>query len=408
MFAVDQRWGQALNMPKMRHFKQILPYLRLYNIIRFIDGKFVELLHDIGKTLQREHSNHHTTHKEQVSNQSFRMLTMLYVLNGGSWGLDMSHRLGPRCLNLRDPKNLTRVNPAIASFQIDPNFPQQHKFQITGLYSQTAIPTAISQIQQHHYIASLMSLVNNGLDTISYKISFQHLINKHNKFTIRKIKQFRFHDHHSSFVINFANKHKCLMKNNNNQICEFSNTYKISYPGNQDILVAFGAAWPIYRSNTTSQWIDNKYNSMDFIDFQQRRLQWFYLTNMQEPVILIHECVPFDEIQSRLPPDWRNITPTQFYKDFAFNMHKLREDINDIKQQHPRRDIQCPCGPVFKCKRHKRNKCRNCTTTHEVYSRKKWKVEWICNTIANNQYRILDSKNGLNMSLMQTVQYEHK
>ena len=401
---VENRWGQALNIPKMRHFKQIFPYLRLFNLIRFMDGKFVELLHDIGKTLQREHSNHHTTHKEQVSKQSFRMLTMLYIMNGGKWGLDMEHHLGNRCLNLRDPKDATRLNPAITNFKIPIQSPQQHKFQITGLYDKEREPSTIQQILQHRKTNIFMQFVNHGLDSLNNNLTWKQLINDNN-INVRTVKQFRFHQHHSSFVVNFANKHICLMKNNNNQVCKFKRVYLIQYPGNRDILIGYGSIWPIYHSNTTTQWIDNKFNSMDFIDNDDRHAQFFFVTNMQEPIILIHECVSFDNIQSTLPSDWQNVSSHQFYTDFAFNMHKIKQDIQDQPQEAQNR-MQCPCGPVFKCKEHHRRHCQQCTTHNEVYSRQKWNVSWQCNTNRNTQYRILDAQNGFNMTLMKTVQSE--
>ena len=400
--AVDERWGHSLNTPKMRHFKQIFAYLRLYNQIRFIDGKFVELLHDIGKTLQSNHSNHHTTHKEQVSSQCFHQFTLMYAVNGGHWGPNMQYCLGNACLNLRNPKNLTDINPVLKSFRIPSQTHQQHKIQITGLYKMNMIPSPTQQILNHTQNRQFMTYINHGLDSLNVWITWNELVTNPN-VRIRKIKQFRFHNNHCSFVLNFENHHKCMMKNNNNQICVFTNAYRIQYPDNQDILLAFGDVWPIYPSNQNTQWIDNKFQSMDYIDQNDHKLQWFYLTNMEEPILLIHECVSFETVRDQLPNNWRSVTNISFHKDFAYNMSKLKQDIDEMQHGSP---TNIPCGPNFKCKRHYRHLCRQCTRNHEQYSRQRWRVFWICNTAYNSQYRILDSKNGFNMTLMKTVQYE--
>ena len=401
---VDARWGTALNTPKMRHFKQIFAYMRLYNVIRFIDGKFVELLHDIGKTLQSHHSNHHTTHKEQLSAQSFHMLTMFYAINGGHWGTDMTCRLGHGCLNLRNPTNLTQINPVLKSFKIPKQCPTQHKIQITGLYNKDIIPSPTQAILINRRLKEFMQHINHGLDSLNHSISWSNLLATPN-VSISQIKHFRFHQHHCSFTVNFAQNHECIMSNYNNQVCEFRQAFLIEYPGNNDIIMAFGSVSPIYRSNQSTLWIDNDFNSMDFIDSNNKSNHWFYLTNMKEPVILIHECVSFESIKNTLPHQWRQVSNISFHKDFAYNINKVKQDIEHI-QSHSRhnRAMHCPCGPVFKCKKHSRRMCRHCQNQNETYSRHRWNVQWVCNKEYSTQYRILDMANGLNMTLMKTVQ----
>ena len=146
----------------MRQFKQIFGYLKLYGVIRFFDGKFVELLHDIGKSLQSKHSNHHSKHKQQISKQSFRFLTMFYAVNGGKWGLNMSHCLGHHCVNLRDPKNPHKINNVLKNWKIPKQHCQQHKIQITVLYK--ANESHLAEIKNTHKRNEFMQLLNNVLN----------------------------------------------------------------------------------------------------------------------------------------------------------------------------------------------------------------------------------------------------
>ena len=83
---VDDQWGDDMNTPKTRGLKEFLISLKLFNNNDFIDGKKVELSHILPKWLQKKFSNHKGLMKYWVSIKCFRILTLLYVMNGGKWG----------------------------------------------------------------------------------------------------------------------------------------------------------------------------------------------------------------------------------------------------------------------------------------------------------------------------------
>ena len=300
---MDQCWRQTMNIQKMRHFKQIFAYLKLYNIIRFIDGKFVELLHDIGKSLQSKHSNHHSKHKEQISRQSFRFLTMLYIINGGKWGLNMSHCLGNCCINLRDPTDPNKINLILKNLKIPKQHAAQQKIQITILYNKDFL--TVQEIENNGKTDEFMQLINNGL-TYNNTLTWAS-VKRNKKIVIRKIQCLRFHEHHRSFAINFDKEQTCVVKTNTNHICQFSKAYVVRAVGSRDVIVGFGCFWLIIPSQQSSQWVSKNFKSMDSVNKNKRANGWFYLTNIEEPVFLFHECVSFQSVQSTLPNDWRAV-----------------------------------------------------------------------------------------------------
>ena len=194
------------------------------------------------------------------------------------------------------------------------------------------------------------------------------------------------------------------MKTNTNHICQFSHVYVVRVVAHEDVILGFGSFWPVVKSSQRNKWLKNQWKSMDYIDKKQHVEGFFYVTNVVEPVILIHECLSFASVRSTLSHDWRAMDPIDFCKNYAYNMHKLQEEYLAISNRKRQAKIRLPCGPHFKCKKHDRMHCRRCMTQREVYNKKKWNVIWWCNTKHCSIYRILDEQNGLNMTLMQTVQ----
>ena len=89
-------------------------------------------------------------------------------------------------------------------------------------------------------------------------------------------------------------------------------------------------------------------------------------------------------------------------------MRKLLLDKHEYHSKKVRNDIQLPCGPIFKCKQHSRSRCEQCTVHNHYFDQKQWTMKWVCNKHVESRFRILDSKNGLHMTLMKTVEQSHR
>ena len=132
------------------------------------------------------------------------------------------------------------------------------------------------------------------------------------------------------------------------------------------------------------------------------------MTQIEEPVFLIHNCVPFADIRVNIQlkdESFEHLTKYNFYQNLIWNSHQCHE----YKQQHPNeRNIILPCGPRYICKKHNLCYCiicsRNNISNKPQYNQQQWKIEWKCNTHINPHFWIFDSNNGLVMTLMKTVQ----
>ncbi|MGB1097578.1 MAG: hypothetical protein ACPG2Y_03190 [Acholeplasmataceae bacterium] len=193
------------------------------------------------------------------------------------------------------------------------------------------------------------------------------------------------------------------MKTNNNYIFKFETAYSFQYRDYDEILLAWGTLWPIIKSDRKFDWKNDKFTSMDKINKKQRKQGWFFMTNLIEPVFLLHSCVSLDRVKDNYPtmkghiPDWRTEPSSTFYHHLTLNMHNLILESDDHKQ------MELPCGPVYKCKKHDKSRCWECPHTECKHDFKYWKVGWRCNESTEPHFMILDSKNGLVMTLMETV-----
>lgn len=71
----------------------------------FIDGKELEIYHKLPKWLQQKFSNHKGLSKYWISIKCFRMLSLLYIMNGGKWGPNWKYEIGTEGIKLKDLKD---------------------------------------------------------------------------------------------------------------------------------------------------------------------------------------------------------------------------------------------------------------------------------------------------------------
>ena len=78
------------------------------------------------------------------------------------------------------------------------------------------------------------------------------------------------------------------------------------------------------------------------------------MTNLIEPVFLLHCCVTVEDVQHTFPtlcediPNWRKLDQSVFYQQLTIQLHHLLIE----KEEGNLENTQLPCGPVYQCKKH--------------------------------------------------------
>ena len=411
-----------MSTPKMRQFKQILVCLQLWNCNVFFDGKKLEFSHQRGKNKQTKNNNHKQAFKTAVTNNDAKNLQMSYALGGGRWGNEFQYSLGEACLSLKDPKNVNMPNPAMKHFLIPRGIGSKCKIHPSQYFGDKKkgeegawrkqdpmsykSSVAINSIIEDGHLAELMLHINSASPPDAPDLTWREL-QAHPFWNIKKISAFRFFNHQQSFSMTLGGKKTSIVKTTNNHVFKFKNAYRFKYRDDLEIILAFGILWPIHASATPHNWLNDTFDSMDYVDMRERKNSWYFCTNFLEPVFLLHKCVTFDQIRHTLPRSWRSKNSEAFYHNYAFNKHQLMLDKDEYHCSKIRRGIQLPCGPIFKCKRHSVSRCQECSADNNYFDQKQWKMKFHCNKNVSSHFRVLDSKNGLHMTLMKTVKKSH-
>lgn len=405
-----------MSMPKMRQYKQLDLCLFLWGNNTFFDGIKVEFLHKFYKWLQKDQNNYKLNYKQMVTLSSTKQLSKRFALNGGKWGPNLNYCMGRLCRTLKNPKDHSKPNPALINYLIPTGTSGIRKVEVTGCEGKDHQPTAICQLNQqlvkHKDRQILMNFINNGSHSWSdSNISWADIQSNNSNWQVQKITHFRFHCHDASFAMSLSKETRCIMKTDQNYVFQFANAYKIQHLDHEPILLARGTFWKIESSKRQYKWLNDQFSSLDLIDYNKRTNGWYSMTNLVEPVFIIHRCVRFNDVIDTLPREWRKHgIHKAFYRDYTFNMHQLMLEKDELCRDNSKRKrkrgekICLPCGPVFQCKLHKRLRCNQCSTNFMVFPRSHWKNKWKCNTQYNSCFYVLDSKNGLAMTLMKTVQ----
>lgn len=383
----------------MRQFKQMFLSLKLWQTNKHADGIKLEKKHWDGKNKQTKHENFKKKFKNSVMDDAANQLKMKFACNGGRWGCFLQCSLGRSCLRLHCPKNPQQPNKAIKPFLIPKTVQPQPKIHPTRFIRKNARPSVHTLIESHGKLNELLLLVNAVVHWTQHSFTWSHI--KSSRFwDIRKIRNFRFHGSKSSFAIDLTTD-KCIVKMNSNHVFQFQHAYRVQHDRMDDVIIGFGTFWAIKPSANPNTWVNDKFSSMDYINKQEATTGWCYLTNILEPVFLLHNCVSFGSVQKMYGAEWKDKNKHDFHKDYAFNMHKLIEYRNNNRQI--KNKSQLPCGPVFKCKLHSKIKCRRCVEIADVFTPDKWIMKWICNENHHPHFWVFDQKNGLCMTLMKTV-----
>ena len=225
------------------------------------------------------------------------------------------------------------------------------------------------------------------------------------KWNVRQIKSFIFHQGHASFAMSFAKKingktNVCLVKLSQGFVMKFDTAIQIVLNDNQCAYLCKDSYWPLEQPTNPNSWLDDYYTSMNCINNGKKQTGWSILTNIEEPVFLIHNCVCFEQIRNQLPPQMNDINQFDYVQNmihWSNQMHNYK--CNNLPRTH---HMQLPCGPFYQCKLHSTQICETCTERHNVYPQHKWTLKWNCNVHTNPHCFVWDQTNGLVMTMMKT------
>ena len=387
----------------MRGLKQIFPCLALFGNNKFIDGKIIEHSHLWGKNWQLQHNNFRLPFKETVSKHAARMTSMLYIFNGGKWGDQFQYEIGNGWRNLKDPDKPAQCHPALKDVIIPQPCSQSPLIERTKLYNKQHLKRdQVTNIFYDDLKSQLQTLLNMKYPNLNCDVD--NIIANDN-WQIRQISSFTFHNGHCSFHMNFnktiRNKlPECIVKLIHGYIMSFTLAFEIQYMDQEPAYLCKGQYWPIHESKTPDTWVDDFYSSMDYINKTQNETGWCFMTNIAEPVFLIHNCVNFSQIKKYLPEQFKDINNFDYIQNISSWCNQIhRWQTEDM---HNRFQVPMPCGPVYTCKRHHNNGCVECVKEFNVYPEHDWNGSWKCNVDMSPHFYIFDKKNGLVMTLMKT------
>ena len=70
------------------------------------------------------------------------------------------------------------------------------------------------------------------------------------------------------------------------------------------VTLMHGKYWGINKSKTPDEFCNDFYTSMDHVNINEYDIGWNFLTNIEEPIFFIHDCVSFNQkIKRQLPQD---------------------------------------------------------------------------------------------------------
>lgn len=388
----------------MRGLKQTFPCLYLFGNNKFIDGKKVEMAHLWGKMWQVKHNNFRLPFKTMVTKHASRMLSLIYIFNGGKWGDELQYCIGPQIQNLT---NVQRSKPhaLLEKLVIPKPLPTTPKIEIKRLYKASYLKdNDIVKIFFDKTQNELNQLLNMQFDD-NITCEIEHILDSP-AWSVRQIASFIFHQGTSSFHMNFDKlcngvKNRCLVKLKQGYIMKFTQAFAMEYQDTEVALLCKGILYPIHVATNPDQWLDDYFSSMDYINVKNAQVGWSFMTNIDEPIFLLHNCVSFQQIKQQLPDTFKDINKY----DFVQNLISWSNQMHRWKNSHLPQSyqVQLPCGTHYVCKQHGTNACTQCVKRHNVYPTTHWKLKWQCNKQQSPHFYIFDKRNGLVMTMMKTA-----
>jgi hypothetical protein len=190
----------------------------------------------------------------------------------------------------------------------------------------------------------------------------------------------------------------CHVKIHDKWIMKFTTALKIENTENNKIaLLCKGEYFPISQSKQSEIWIGNKHNSMDYVDIRNAQIGWQHMTNIQEPVCLIHDCVSINHIKTKLPKYIKKKHNLILQQNIIYWNYKIHREHHQQQQRRLAANeakIQLPCGPVYRCQ-HGHVQCHECERINpNIVENVNFKLKWYCNSTIHPYFWIFDAANG--------------
>ena len=392
----------------MRGLKQIFGSLYLYHNNVFIDGKKVEYSHQWGKLMQLFRNNSKGYEKEWVTKNCLRWFALLFIVNGGRWGPDLQQQLGHRAINLKHPWKHNEPHPLMSRFAVSRAPQQTNVIEVTQMFAKKCFNQQWwNKIIHDQTQSQLMQLLREKYNQQDLSMV---TIQRSKQWKISRIKSFKFHNHNKSFALTFHNDNtskknqpKCIAKTRQGYIMRFDVALVIEYLNHDPAWVCKAEYWPVHKSTKPNNWLDDYFNSMDFVNNREKSIGWCHLTNILEPVYLIHNCVNFASVEK----EFAHMSTKINKFDYVQNMHYWSQRLKKYsRNNNAQAQLQLPCGPHWICKQHKTTACQRCETNNFIYPQQLWLSKWVCNVNKDPYFWIFDSKNGLVMTMMRQIHKE--
>ena len=225
--------------------------LGLYNNNKFIDGKKLEFAHLWGKSWQRIHNNHRMPFKKMISKYAARMLTLLYVFNGGRWGSQLQYRIGRSIRNLKDPDKPNEVHHILKDLLIPTESDVSPKIEVKHWFAKNHINRNLWRtVFEDEHQQELIHLIEDAYNMNNLTMTE---ICETTAWKIKRIKGFYFHQGNNSFYMNFERKingkdNQCLVKTIHNFILKFKFAFTIQHNDHQPLHICKSVYYPIEQS----------------------------------------------------------------------------------------------------------------------------------------------------------------
>ena len=374
----------------------------MYGANKYFDGQKLELIHRLGKNIQKFHNNFTGEIKEQVALACIRNFVMLFAMNGGKWGDSWQYQMGVKGMNLKHPRKPGEPHPLISDWIFDdipPAKDDNRGFQVTEYFGKKALAedyweNTLENEDEDKLLIVLREYFNWP------QLQLQDLWEA-DDCSIKRVKSFEFLNGNSSFSVSWRNTNaKVLVKLNNSKAMRFQTVIEVVFQNEDTAVLCYGQVWDISEGPVPHKWVDTEYHSLDIIRYDDSETAWVEMEQIQEPIFLIHNCVKMDnQIKNNLP---KEIQPTNQYA-WVQNMLYYSNRIHEHIALNDECNFDIPCGPKYVCKEHHSTACAECTTVKGKYPNDTWDIEWYCNIDKDSRMFVFDSFNGLAMTLMKPL-----
>ena len=430
---LKEKYAHIVQSPKFRLLKETIDLdLFRYASIAIIEGLYSEHGHQLPKNVKKNRSNHSQKELEDVLKFFSLIGGLIYVVNGGHYGPQLTCALGKKARNLKHPDDETRIHPIVEEFILtspkfkfneynndgtqdyceellnDDNNSNKHLFvtrQSSNSFDYHFWDEIINQNvsswpELRQYLWNIVLNKQQEQEPMANDIYFSKNIkvDKYDGMIIvdgKKSNQITFKSSKKSWnywlkiIDDKTDKEKLV---NIKRILKFTNC-NLNDDNDEinEIFLGYGDMYTINSASYYNDYTDQKeyHYFLDNFDITKKEsTKWFRISKktILETVVVVHKHIQNENIHHSIN-----------YKCCANKCHcnEMSKYYDTIKHQQNESSIDTiPCGPILKCIKHETiYPCNICVNVNHNYTQK-----WYCNTntkhCGESIYLIWDAKNG--------------